>query len=145
MKRRFEGLNLAEQAGDEVPDGLLLVQVSRAQYHWHARKPYYSVSLSILEPQQYRARSIIGRLYCTTKATWKLSWFLRDFGYDSELFEHHEIDEKALVGLRGIVKINRANLNSVPALELDNFAPAGDWTKLNAARPAQVGGSGVAS
>ena len=32
MKRRFEGLNLAEQAGEEVPDGLLLVQVSRAQY-----------------------------------------------------------------------------------------------------------------
>lgn len=145
MKRRFEGLNLAEQAGGEVPDGLLLVQVSHAQYRWHARKPYYSVSLSILEPKQYRGRSIIGRLYCTTKATWKLSWFLRDFGYDSELFERDEIDEKALVGLRGIVKISRANVRGVSVLNLDNFAPASEWKNLNAARPAQVGGSEVAS
>jgi hypothetical protein len=145
MKRRFEGLNLAEQAGDEVPDGLLLVQVSRAQYRWHARRPYYSVSLSILEPKQYRGRSIIGGLYCTKKATWKLSWFLRDFGYDSELLERDEIDEKALVGLRGIVKISRANVHGVSVLNLDNFAPASEWNKLNAARPAQVGGSEVAS
>ena len=143
MKRHFEGLNLAEQAGDEVPDGLLLVQVSRALYRRHARKPYYSVSLSIWEPQQYRARSIIGRLYCTTKATWKLSWFLRDFGYDSELFEREEIEEKALVGLRGIVKISRANVRGVSVLNLDNFAPASEWKELSAARPAKVGGSEV--
>ncbi len=26
-----------------------------------------------------------GRLYCTPRAMWKLSWFLRDFGYDAEL------------------------------------------------------------
>jgi hypothetical protein len=145
MKRRFVGLNLAEHAGDEVPGGLHLVEVSRAQYRWHARKRYYSVWLSILEPKQYRGRSIIGRLDCTTKATWKLSWFLRDFGYDSELFEGDEIDEKTLVGLRGIVKINRAYVRGVFVLNLDNFAPAGEWTKLNAARPAQVGGSRVAS
>ena len=28
---------------------------------------------------------VIGRLYCTTKAMWKLGWFLRDFLYDPEL------------------------------------------------------------
>jgi hypothetical protein len=145
MKRRFEGLHLAEQAGDEVPDGLLLVQVSRAQYRWHARKPYYSVSLDILEPKQYRGRSIIGRLYCTTKATWKLSWFLRDFGYDSELSERDEIDEKALVGLRGIVKICRARVQGTSLLNLDNFAPASEWKELRAARPANIGSSEVAS
>jgi hypothetical protein len=26
-----------------------------------------------------------GRLYCTPGALWKLNWFLRGFGYDSEL------------------------------------------------------------
>jgi hypothetical protein len=105
--------------------GLLLVQVSRAQYGWHARKRDYSVWLRILEPKQYRGRSIIGRLYCTRKATWKLSWFLRDFGYDSELLGRDEIDEKALVGLRGIVKISRANFSGVSALDLD-LAPASE-------------------
>ena len=145
MKRRLEGLNLAEQADKEVPDGLLLVQVSRAQYRWHARKPYYSLSLSILEPKQYRGRSIIGRLYCTTKATWKLSWFLRDFGYDSELFERDEIDEKALVGLRGIVKISRAKVRGVSVLNLDSFAPATEWKGLSAGRLTQMGRDEVIS
>jgi hypothetical protein len=145
MKRRLEGLNLAEQADKEVPDGLLLVQVSRAQYRWHARKPYYSLSLSILEPKQYRGRSIIGRLYCTTKATWKLSWFLRDFGYDSELFERDEIDEKALVGLRGIVKISRAKVRGVSVLNLDSFAPATEWKELSAGWLTQMGRDEVIS
>jgi len=36
-----------------------------------------------------------GRLYCTPRAMWKLSWFLRDFGYDAELLGKSEIDEKA--------------------------------------------------
>ena len=33
-------------------------------------------------------------LYCTPKALWKLSWFLRDFGYDTELLGRDEIDER---------------------------------------------------
>ena len=35
---------------------------------------------------------------------WKVSWFLRDFGYDSELLGKNEIDEKALIDLWGVVK-----------------------------------------
>ena len=144
MKRRLEGLNLAEQADKEVPDGLLLVQVSRAQYRWHARKPYYSVSLSILEPKQYRGRSIIGRLYCTRKATWKLSWFLRDFGYDTELLGRDEVDEKNLVGLRGVVKISHTVMNGTSLLNLDGFAPASQWEELSVALPRDIGRSEVA-
>ena len=49
-----------------------------------------------------------GRLYCTPKALWKLDWFLRDFGYDTELLGHDEVDEKHLVGLSGVVKISHA-------------------------------------
>ena len=54
--------------------------------------------------------SITGRIYCTPKALWKLSWFLRDFGYDPELIGRDEIDDKCLVGLQGVVKISRAVL-----------------------------------
>ena len=46
-----------------------------------------------------------GRLYCTPRAMWKLSWFLRDFGYDSEPLGKNAIDDKALVDLRAVVKV----------------------------------------
>ena len=45
-----------------------------------------------------------GRLYCTERALWKLNWFLRDFGYDPELFSRDQVDEKALLNLRGVVR-----------------------------------------
>src|SRR5437870_10796298 len=82
MKRRIQGLHEADRsAPDEVPDGLFLVRVERAQYRWHAQKPYYILLFSILEPKQMAGRSITCRVYCTPKALWKLSWFLRDFGF----------------------------------------------------------------
>ena len=34
---------------------------------------------AILEPKEHQGHSLNGRLYCTPKALWKLSWFLRDF------------------------------------------------------------------
>jgi hypothetical protein len=37
---------------------------------------------------------------------WKLGWFLRDFLYDPELLAHEQVDEKALPGFCGIVKIS---------------------------------------
>ena len=39
---------------------------------------------------------------------WKLSWFLRDFGYDAELLGKSEIDDKALIDLWGVVKSARS-------------------------------------
>jgi len=50
-------------------------------------------------------RVISSRLFCYPKALWKLSWFLRDFGYDAELIGRDEVDERPLVGLTGVVKI----------------------------------------
>src|SRR5947209_11568107 len=107
MRRRFQGLSHASTpAADELPDGVFLVRVERAQYHWHAQKPYYLLRLSVVEPKQFLSQSIVGRVYCTPKALWKLSWFLRDFGYDTELFGHDEIEDKRLLGLTGVVKIS---------------------------------------
>jgi hypothetical protein len=77
-----------------------------AQFRWHAQEPFYLLLLSILEPNTLAGQSIIGRLYCTPKAMWKLGWFLRDFLYDPELLAHEQLDEKALPGLRGIIKIS---------------------------------------
>jgi hypothetical protein len=74
---------------------------------------------------------ITGRLYCTARAMWKLSWFLRDFGYDTELLGKDEIDDKALVGLRGVVKISHAMVHGMSVLNLDGFAPAARWEELS--------------
>ncbi len=130
MKRRFPGLHQAAQPA-EVPDGVYLVQVHRAEYRWHAQKPYYAIQFAALEPKQFAGSLISGRIYCSEKALWKLSWFLRDFGYDAELLGHDELDEKRLVGLSGVVKITHTTVNSTSLLNLDGFAPAARWEELS--------------
>ncbi len=75
-------------------------------------------------------QSITGWLWCTTRALWKLSWFLRDFGYDQELLGHDEIDDKRLVGLRGMVKVSHTTVNGRRFTNLDAFAPAEAWEDL---------------
>jgi hypothetical protein len=131
MKRRFEGLGEAAQSSsDEVPDGLFLVRVERVQYRWHAQKPFYVLRFSLLEPRDVAGRVISARLYCTTRALWKLSWFLRDFGYDTELFGRDEIDEKALLGLRGVIKIRHTTIGGSRLINLEGFAPVSQWEEL---------------
>jgi hypothetical protein len=87
--------------------------------------------LAILEPREHQGRSLTDRLYCTPKALWKLRWFLRDFGYDTDLMGRDEVDEKALMGLRGIVRISHTSLNGRCFLNLGGFAPASDWDELS--------------
>ena len=131
MKRRLEGLREATRSSsDEVRDGMFLVRVERLQYRWHAHKPFYALRLSVLEPRAFAGRTISGRLYCTTKALWKLSWFLRDFGYDTELLGRDELDERAVLGLHGIVKISHTTINGLSIINFDGFAPASQWEEL---------------
>ena len=145
MKRRFQGLHEADpSARNEVPEGLFLVRVARTQYRWHPNKPYYSVRFNLLEPKAYSGQSITGRIYCTSKALWKLTWFLRDFGYDPELFSHDEIDDRRLVGLQGVVKISRFVLNGARVLNFDGFAPAAKWQELSSPADSSRRGSEVA-
>src|SRR6266516_3922857 len=132
MKRQVPGL--AETGRDsrpEIPDGIFLVRVDGSQFRWHAQKPFYVLRLSILEPNTLAGRTIIGRLYCTPKAMWKLGWFLRDFLYDPELFAREQVDEKALPGLRGVVKISHTMLRGISLINLDGFAPAIQWAELS--------------
>ena len=133
MKRMLLGLSAAAQEADTVPpDGLYLVRVDHAQFRWHAQKPFYSLRLSVLEPTEFVGSCIVSRLYCTPKAMWKLGWFLRDFLYDPELLSQNEVDERALRGLVGVVKISHAVINGIWLPNLDGFAPASKWQELSA-------------
>src|SRR6202142_859585 len=132
MKRQVPGLaDATRDSRPEVPDGIFLVRVDGAQFRWHAQKPFYILRLSIVEPKELAGQSIVGRLYCTQKAMWKLGWFLRDFLYDPEMLADEQIDEKALPGLRGVVKISHTVVHGFSLVNLDGFAPASQWEELS--------------
>jgi hypothetical protein len=42
-----------------------------------------------------------------------------------------EVDEKALVGLQGIVRISHTTLNGRSFLNLGGFAPVSEWEELS--------------
>jgi hypothetical protein len=134
MKRQITGLHAADRcAADQIHDGVFLVRVQRVQFRRQAQKPYYTLALAILEPSRFSCHVLSGRLYCTPKALWKLTWFLRDFGYDTELLGRDEVDETQLVGLKGVVKISHIVFKSASLLRLDGFAPASRWEELSPA------------
>ncbi len=95
----FPGLAQAGQNEENLPDGEYLVEVQTIKYRWHQQKPFYSLQFQVLAPEPYRSRTVTGRLYCSVKALWKLNWFLKDFGYDPDLLNGDDIDEKAVVGI----------------------------------------------
>jgi hypothetical protein len=142
MKRQIAGLHAADRcAADQIPDGVFLVRVQRVLFRRQAQKPYYILSLAILEPSRFAGHEISSRLYCNPKALWKLNWFLRDFGYDTEMLGRDEVDETQLVGLTGVVKISHIFFNGASLLRLDGFAPAARWEELS---PANLDSSQVA-
>jgi hypothetical protein len=108
-------------------DGLFLVRVERAAYRWHRQKPFPELRFIVLEPQCSVSRSFSGRLYCTERALWKLNWFLRDFGYDTELLTRDQVDERALLNLRGIVRTSVTMVDGRAYQNLDAFALAAEW------------------
>jgi hypothetical protein len=142
MKRQITGLNAADRCvAGQVPDGIFLVRVQKAYFRRQAQKPYYSVNMVILEPNRFANHAISSRLYCNPKALWKLNWFLRDFGYDTELLGRDEVDERQLAGFTGVVKISHIVFNGTSLLRFDGFAPAGRWGELS---PANLDNSQVA-
>lgn len=134
MKRQITGLQAADRcAADQIPDGVFLVRVQRVHFRRQAQKPYYTLTLAVLEPNRFADNVISSRLYCNPRALWKLNWFLRDFGYDTDLLRRDEVDETQLVGLKGVVKISHIFFNGVSLLRLDGFASAGRWEELSPA------------
>jgi len=131
MKRHIPGLHARQQNSDSLLEGLFLVRVDSASYRWQPHKPFLSVRFVVLEPEPFAGRFLSGRLYCTERALWKLNWFLRDFGYDSELLSRDQVDEKALFNLRGVVRTTHITLNGRPFQNLEAFAPAAEWEELS--------------
>jgi hypothetical protein len=127
MKRHIPGLHREDHKGEDILEGIFLARVERAFYRWHPQRPFFVLRFAIVEPKDFRDRSITGRLYCSPKALWKLTWFLRDFGYDRELMGRDEVEEKALIGLSGVLRTSCTTLNGRSFLNLDGFAPAEEW------------------
>ena len=131
MRRHIPGLHSGQQDLVSNLDGLFLVRVERASYRWHPQKPFFALRFGILEPTSHEALSFSGRLYCTDRALWKLRWFLHDFGYDTELLTRDQVDEKALLNLRGVIRTSFTSLNGHSYQNLDAFAPAAEWEALS--------------
>jgi hypothetical protein len=132
MKRHIPGLHREGRNGDDILEGIFLVRVERVFYRWHPQRPFFVLRFEIVEPKEHQGHSLTGRLYCIPKALWKLNWFLRDFGYDPDRMGRDEVDEKALLGLQGMLRISRTILNGRSFLNLDGFAPASEWEGLPA-------------
>src|ERR1700704_1697230 len=134
MRRYFDALRPADPltATGSVPDRLLLVRGARAQYRWHRRNPYYEIRLAVLRPKEHTGSFITSRLECGPKATWKLRWFLREFGYDPELPRWGEIDDQALIDLSGVIKVSHVMVRGASVLNLDAFSSADRWEELSA-------------
>jgi hypothetical protein len=130
MRRHIPGLHSVQQDPGGNLDGLFLVRVERAAYRWHRQKSFLEVRFIILEPASSGSRSFSGRLYCTDRALWKLNWFLRDFGYDTELLSRDQVDEISLLNLRGVVRTAHTTLNGRSYQNLDAFATAAEWEAL---------------
>jgi hypothetical protein len=130
MTRHIPGLHREDRNGENALEGVFLVRVDRAFYRWHPTRPFYLLRFAVLQPKEHLGHSITGRIYCTPKALWRLSWFLRDFGYSTDLHGRDELDEKALLGLQGILRVSHTVLNGHSFLNFDGFAPAADWEEF---------------
>jgi hypothetical protein len=135
MKRQIPGLSHSVPSNDELVDGEYLVRIVRAQNRWDKNKPYYVIRFEILEPATSALTRFNGRVYCSVKALWKLNWFLRDFSYDPELLGRDELDERALCGLTGVVRIAHKVFDGHTILSLEAFAPAERWTEMFGTMP----------
>jgi hypothetical protein len=143
MRRHVPGLHSGQQGLVSNLDGLFLVRVDRVSYRWHPQKPFLTLRFAILEPASHEAVFFSGRLYCTERALWKLNWFLRDFGYDTDLLSRDQVDERALLNLRGVIRTTCTNLNGRSYQNLEAFAPEAEWEALSCSTNNQGGnGSG---
>ena len=137
MRRHVAGLSSISDSTLQIPSGRFLVAVQRVLFI-NGQKPYFSFAFKILEPEACAGRQIQTRLYCTERALWKLSWFLRDFGYDNELMQQELVDQKAVIGLQGIVQVSRVSVNGRAFTNVDAFAPAESWDKSNNSSPDEM-------
>ena len=140
MKRRIPGLSQLLPVG-QIPEGLYLVRVDHVRYCRSKQKSFYKIQFIVLEPGQFRGTPLPARFDCSAKAIWKLTWFLRDFGYDTELLQQDELDEKRILGLQGAIKVSHTTGSGRTHLNLDGFATAHYWDQGRAVLPGSPTGA----
>jgi hypothetical protein len=131
VKRHIPGLHSWQPDDTSLLEGLFLTRVDKAFFRWQPRKPYLELRFVVLKPKVYENKTFFARLYCTEKALGKFGSFLRDFGYDAELLQQDQLDVKALLGLRGIVRTSHVRVNGRSYQNLDAFAPEAEWQTLD--------------
>jgi len=131
VKRHIPGLHSWQPDDTSLLEGLFLTRVDKAFFRWQPRKPYLELRFVVLEPKAYENKAFFARLYCTEKALGKFGWFLRDFNYDAELLQRDQVDVKALLGLRGVVRTSHVRVNGRSYQNLDAFAPEAEWETLD--------------
>jgi hypothetical protein len=128
MKRKIPGLSQPPEAAGRSAN-VYLVQVVKAVYK-ATRIPELILTFNIIEPSDQLGRKVVSRVDCRAKSFWKLCWFLKDFGYDSALLYDDEIDEKAIVGLKGVIAISNRVKGPQQRCKLHSFAPAHLWQEM---------------
>ena len=126
MRRTVEGLRAPSHSLPSYPEGRVLATVHRVVYI-HGAKPYFAITFKVIEPREYAGRDVTSRLYCTNRALWKLQWFLRDFNYDAELLSAEQIDDKALIGLKGVIQVARESIAGRAFMNIKAFGPSASW------------------
>jgi len=94
------------------------------------RSPSWQCNFAFLNPLLLRHYFFLAGFTARACAL-KLTWFLRDFGYDTELLSRDQVEEKALVNLRGVVRTTYTNLNGHSYQNLEAFAPTAEWDALS--------------
>ena len=98
MRRQITGLHAADRMCRR-PDCRMACSwfgCNESSFAGRPQSPTTRLLWPFLSPVDLLAARLSSRLYCNPKALWKLNWFLRDFGYDTELLGRDEVDESQL-------------------------------------------------
>ena len=69
---------------------------------------------------------------------WKLRWFLTDFGYDSDLFNADELDDRRVIGLEGVIRLAHWGTDGHRRLDVEGFASISRWEELSRQTPTSI-------
>jgi hypothetical protein len=128
MKHTMPGLSQPSEAAGRSAN-MYLVQVVKVVFR-ASRIPELILTFNIIEPSDHQGLKVVSRIDCRPKSFWKLCWFLKDFGYDAALLYDDEIDEKAILGLKGVIALSNRVQGQQQCCKLHSFAPAHLWQEM---------------
>ena len=127
MRRQIPGLHSNHQDPENSLDGLFLVRSRKRCLPMAPAEVLSRAAIHRLGAKNRRFALLLWTALLHRPSLWKLNWFLRDFGYDTELLSRDQVDEKSLLNLQGGVRISHSTVNGRSYQNLDAFAPASEW------------------